>query len=552
MTPEAQREIEKNKALLELLKAGGETAFSTIGNAFFDLGSWGATAVANPWKAAQGFGNEAVADEFANLNRERRSQLPELGVTPSTEKIQEAFMSPIKETASNVWNKAQEAAPNATESLVDYFTDPRVMHTLQAAGFAAPAIARVGAGVRGANMLDNLKGNRAGVPNKAGNVSYKEIEDALQIPNNQKGMIQLLSGETYGEENPWLKNIVTAIGGTASGDYSPYKRFDPRFDDRVREQAKLHALDAKFDRPPPEVPEASIFDYEGYPIITSMSDRLRAQGNMTSINGVELDRPVPTFGGQDHMFMPENIEKGQVWSSAENPVKQIIDLAQQMKMLTGKDPLYAPWRMSPSGGDFSTTTGETMLSYAHSNMGIPEKKLLDKELKAYVTKGKKDPDTGELKGAGLKMKGWKGVDSPDAAEIWRKQPDRLRKELKQMMNVKFRNKGGLGKGEARLAVADPQQFYSPDAYLQNIGQIHPDRGMIMESGHPSYPRGVAGEGIGRLKENINMFQIMDALVKERKMGKRIFNPSARDKRAAMMKPYANILTEDILRSLQGQ
>lgn len=162
MTPEAQREIEKNQQLLDLLKAGAETAFSTIGNAFFDVGSWGATAVENPWKAVQGFGNKSVADEFANLYRERRSQLPELGVTPSTEKIQDAFMSPIKETAGNVWGKAQEAAPNFTETLVEYFNDPRVMHTFKAAGIATPAFARVGAGVRGATILDNLKGNRTG------------------------------------------------------------------------------------------------------------------------------------------------------------------------------------------------------------------------------------------------------------------------------------------------------------------------------------------------------------------------------------------------------
>ena len=81
------QEFFTDERVIDALKAGGETAFSMAGNAFFDLGSLGATAVSNPWTFAKAFLNKSAAEEFGKLESERRSQLPELDVTPRTEEI---------------------------------------------------------------------------------------------------------------------------------------------------------------------------------------------------------------------------------------------------------------------------------------------------------------------------------------------------------------------------------------------------------------------------------------------------------------------------------
>lgn len=388
-----------------------------------------------------------------------------------------------------------------------------------------------------------------------------EIEDAIQFPDNQRGMIQLLGGDIYGEPDAdWLQKLSGALIATQGGnqnrirDYiTPPERqaFDPRFDKRVNEQAKLAGMETRFDRSPTDIPEVSIFDYEGYPIVSSMADRTISQGNMTGIRGVELDRPIPTFGGQGHPFMPENVKKGQAWASGVEPVKDLMGVADELYKQYGKSPLLVPWRMAPTGGDFSTTTGETMLGYASKNMDATTKKELDKSIEDFVSVGTWDKKAQKQKNAGKVIGKWSGVDDPKSVEQWRNAPDSLRKELKNMMNVKYRNKGGLGIGEARLAGSDPGQLKAPDAGVENISRIDVGRPVIQESGHPSYPKGVPGEGLGRLKEDFSIFNIMDALVKERGMNRgRVRNPSARDKRAMQMKAYGGILDEKTLRRIE--
>jgi hypothetical protein len=70
----------------------------------------------------------------------------------------------------------------------------------------------------------------------------------------------------------------------------------------------------------------------------------------------------------------------------------------------------------------------------------------------------------------------------------------------------------------------------------------------MKSGHPSYPRGVAGQGIGMVDREHNIFELLPNVVKERG----IANPTApaqTDLRALQMKPYSGIITAKLLRDL---
>ena len=156
---------------------------------------------------------------------------------------------------------------------------------------------------------------------------------------------------------------------------------DPRYDPRVGSVERLASLEPNvisrgtLD----DIPRVSLSSLEGMPFVTTMSDRTRAGGLLSGINDVELNMPVNLQGGQDFMF--EN--PGMVWASAPGVVNQIIKAAGK----TGENPLYLPFRMAPTGGDFATNTGETLISYASSNMSKKEKQALDKAIKEYVTTG---------------------------------------------------------------------------------------------------------------------------------------------------------------------
>jgi len=315
--------------------------------------------------------------------------------------------------------------------------------------------------------------------------------------------------------------------GTRSQMLQGNNVFDPRFDARVLEQERLKNL--KTTIVPIQnynVPEVSLANYEGYPFITSMADRTRT-GLLTDIDGVLLNRPVELQGGQPYMF--EN--PGQVWASGRKPATDIYELAAELKSGTKKDPLFLPWVMSPSGSDFANMTGETMLAYAQSAMGKGTKSALDSRIKKQFI-----PD-------------WKGIDDPASIDQFKKLSDKKRKSMKQqLLDKEFRNEGGLSIGEARLAIADPTQLMSRDASILNVGQVFPDRPMIMQSGHSSYPLGVPGQGLGVSKDKFNIFQLLKDYSASRGI-KDPTNPSRPDIRTLEMKPYGGLLTADVLKSL---
>jgi hypothetical protein len=255
-----------------------------------------------------------------------------------------------------------------------------------------------------------------------------------------------------------------------------------------------------------------------------MADRTGV-GMLNKINDVQLNRPVNMQGGQPFMF--DN--PGQVWASAAGPSKQILQEAEIIKQVTGQNPLFLPWRMAPTGGDFASMTGESMLSYADAAMNKTNKKRLDKMIKGYIPE-------------------WSGVSSDKAVDQFRAAPDRVRKALKNAMDVEFRDAGGLNIGEARLAVADPFQLTGRDTGLLSVGEVFADKPLIAKSGHAAYPKGVPGQGLGQLKEDIGIFQLMPNVAKARGIPDPR-NPRATDIRALQMKPYAGILSDELLKSL---
>jgi len=345
-----------------------------------------------------------------------------------------------------------------------------------------------------------------------------DIQSGIQAVNdvkNKKYASALLNGVGL---LPFIPSLGGVIKEVKMGDLG----FDPRFDPRKLEQQRLNNLTTKVDVPEHAQNKVSLADYEGYPFITSMSDRTNV-GQLHSINDVPIG--VDLQGGQNYMFN----NPGQVWASAKAPSNAIIKNAQMLKDITGKNPLYMPWRMAPTGGDFANMTGETMLRYMNNNMGRAAQRDVNSDIKAFIPN-------------------FKGMGSEEGIDQFRNASDQTRKALKNMLDKKYRNEGGLSIGEARLAVADPSQLMGADSGLQNVGQIFPDLPMIQSSGHKAYPKGVPGQGLGVLDKDLSAFQLLPNAAESRGIIDPR-NPSQQDIRALQMKPYAGILTADMLKAL---
>jgi peptidoglycan hydrolase-like protein with peptidoglycan-binding domain len=436
--------------------------------------------------------------------------------------------------------------------------DPRNVRSYLAAAFdpeyTGPSILGSAAGTAGVlGLLAAPEDAEAGVAKSAiqaamsGVRTPQEFLSALErLGASPEQATQIAKGELspskigVSSQNASLLPVIDRSDGLIDA------RFDPRVNSRIRNAELETGILSRGTMD--DIPRVALSDLEGQRFVTSMSDRTAAGGLLESINGVNLNNLINLQGGQGFMF--EN--PGMVWASAPNPVNQILNAA------GGDNVFYLPWRMAPSGGDFATKTGETMLSYASANMSKADKKSLDKLIKEYKTTGTWDKDTQSYKGAGLQIGGWKGIDDPSSIEAWRNAPDSLRKELMNAMDVEFRDRGGLSIGEARLAVTDPDQRFAMDGGIQNVGQIFGGQPAIIGSGHPSYPAGVPGQGVGRLDQlDMSIFDLIpDARIGSDQVLVREAvdptNPNPEALRALQMKPYSGVVTEDILKTLDDR
>lgn len=297
--------------------------------------------------------------------------------------------------------------------------------------------------------------------------------------------------------------------------------------DRVQ-QLKIDVSDNRL----PTIPAFNIADYEGYPIMTSMSDRAAAGDVLRSVNDIPVD--VNRRGGQDFMFDPLNT--GKVWASDKAVVlgsgeSRMLQMAKNLKQKTGRDPLFAPWTMAPTGVDYSTMTGETMLKYAQGNMNKSVLRSLDKDIKKII------PD-------------WAGINDPASMDKFYQAGGDGRKAIIQLMDKKYRDRGALTSGEARLAVTDMGQYLNPDGTLRNVGQISPDVPAFMADVHPTYNAALGGAGVGRFQEPVQVYELFPAAAM---LGG--FNPMAPPRnalRSLEMKPWSTIITEDLIKGIQAR
>lgn len=305
-------------------------------------------------------------------------------------------------------------------------------------------------------------------------------------------------------------------------------KVDPRFFKRKTDETNLQGLESTVNARGSDIPEVSIESLEGRPFIITQSDRSAARGEILDINGVPLSEPVNLRGGSDYMFDDNG---NAVWASAPSVVKGLHQRAARIRKDTGQDPLLIPQSMAPTGVDFATMPLEAMFKYAAANMGAKDKLKLNRKIKElYPT--------------------FRGVEDPkaiqDVADFG--QGD-LRKELEQMLDVEFRNSGGLSLPEARLVTSDVSQLSTPDTRIKNIGVIDPSVNPSLST-HPTYAANLGGRGLGSLKENVNAFDLIPEQSAAR-YGQTVLEPNARHKRALSMNYglQEGVITDKIIKSI---
>jgi len=291
---------------------------------------------------------------------------------------------------------------------------------------------------------------------------------------------------------------------------------DPRFSSRVTEKRALE--EGTFDEGGTIlvgdnriiVPNIDLRQLEGYPFIASYADLSRAGGYLTHVNGTKFPNPVKQAGGQDFMFIPENIDRNILWASKDTAITGLIRQAAEMKHITGKDPLYLPFRMSPTGLDFSHQTVDTILQSAIAGLTRKQKDLLDKKIRTESV----DSETGKA----VNTK-WQGIDSENPLKGT---TGAERKEISRIIDVNFRaNSGIYTKGQdngviswtkARVANTDRNQLNKQEGTIYNIGQTRINEGILLgkdKSGHLSYDTAMPGVGLGRTAHDIHITDLLD-------------------------------------------
>jgi hypothetical protein len=300
---------------------------------------------------------------------------------------------------------------------------------------------------------------------------------------------------------------------------------------RKRERPRVEALTVETTPNRVVAPEVSIYDYEGRPFITSMSDLSAAGDEITAVNDVPLSMAVQRQGGQDYMF--DNPDA--VWAADRGNAAAHMGLAARLRDETGQDPIFMPWAMGAKAIDFSHMPRELMLQYAAAQRGRRGRNALSRDIRDIM------PD-------------FRDVDDPASLAVFQGATGRQRGALNRLLD-QMRDEGGMGIGSARLAMSDTEQLGAPLTSLRNVGLID-TRGALGLSTHPSYNTAVPGTGLGRLRENIGVLEVLPELARGLNdpfafpVGVVPGRPSPL--RSLQMKPRGGILTEDILRAIESR
>jgi hypothetical protein len=307
---------------------------------------------------------------------------------------------------------------------------------------------------------------------------------------------------------------------------------DPRIETRKKEQQKIRDLELEIQpRALEEPPVQSIYDLEGRGVLTTMSDLSAAGDDILAVNNVRLQRPFSRQGGQGFMF--EN--PGEVWAADKTPAKAIQDAAAELEQQTGKPAILAPFTMGPLSSMFSHHPRGLQYSYADAALDAPEKTMLAGDIRKILPE-------------------WTDFSDPDAYDTFMRAGGKRRGQLNKLMD-KFREQGGLGRGEAVYGTTDLDQLGAPMLALRNLGEVNTRFG-LSESKNPAYNTGVPGQGLAKLKEeNLGALSLFPQLMAQYGYKTPFDFPVGVNKgvasplRSFQLKPQPTIITDKVLRFL---
>ena len=274
-------------------------------------------------------------------------------------------------------------------------------------------------------------------------------------------------------------------------------------------------------------------DFEGYPFILSMSDRSGAGDRIATINGVPIGHT--RRGGMRHMEDPLNAYDETLWRSTEPAVtgssSSILTMAEALQGKYGKNPLFLPVNMSPTGGDFSSQVGTPLLKYNRANMHPSDIAEMDSDIAKIMPE-------------------WKGVENDQSFRDFYATSGDTRKSVLNMLDKKYSQRGGLTLGEARMAATDTSLLNAPDGSIIMAGQLDPSRGYNVNPFYDVYPASVHGRFLGEFDKPYQMFELLPDLAAEG--GFDPFTPPRSALRKIEVGNIGGVITEEMIRAAQDR
>lgn len=233
----------------------------------------------------------------------------------------------------------------------------------------------------------------------------------------------------------------------------------------------------------------------GRPYVSNMADNSAGDRSViTEVNGTPVG--VIREGGYDFTRQPKNVEDGRLWTSEKGAVTGIMNAAEEARKLPGArqdvSPILMPWGMSPNGSsDFAQFSADLGAQYARGNMDPATIRALDERIR-----------TGTGSGVLAGVPSWVGLQA--ATPEYLTELGGKRKNMLAALD-EFRNDGSLSLSQIRQAVADREATlgYNPAGILR-VGEIDLGRGVMDESMHQTYSKGVPGSYLGNLNSGASI------------------------------------------------
>lgn len=228
--------------------------------------------------------------------------------------------------------------------------------------------------------------------------------------------------------------------------------------------------------------------------IYTAGDRSRTGGNLLSVNGEKLPKPVQMVGGPDY---GRDMNHPFGWASKDSVMSNIETTVQGAKDRGSRAVgIYSP--MEAKSLDFNTMTNDTVLGLMQRDMSATSKKQFDVELRKTI-KAAQNAKKPTLKGAT-----WKGVDDPASLAQLDNLGDMRHAFMTTFQKDQFQNMQNTPDlPSVRHAITKPELL---DFKGNEVGQSlnYLDGGLVKDSpiGHPSYNTSMYGSHMGYLENPV--------------------------------------------------